>query len=352
MYLGNKDIPVLCQRIGSTQTNFYSNPWPSNGTRWGEGKVVVGAFREDEEDPLYKYGSSVLTTPTRLFYSSVTHFFRPDAAPDATNTIEAAGSGIPNANSKIHRYASGNWELMYQAYVANFPTESNGTGSCANQRATLNLVYNGLIDLFNGNIFVKSITWLSGQETVFNQPIKLEPRHWSTANDVSNLTDFTSMLTFEILGRMCHLLGDMSVPVHVKSECHAINICTDADGDSYERFLDVENSDEWLLSKPEATYWDADRVWLNYHNIMNPFLESEDPLYYLMYTMAQITDHFPTDIQDGNDNIPTMNTELLNFYPSNKIPRTVAEFNEDSWSNKHKIRDATIPHVIRAMAGL
>lgn len=258
---------------------------------------------------------------------------------------------VPNAYQKFMKYVNGGWELNINLILYGFPTRSDGTGGCATQRAIVTFRYNSLKDLYlNKNIYVTKVTWLSGQQTIYNAPIKFRSYHWSSLNSGSyNL--FFSKLTFEILGRMCHLLGDMSVPAHSRNDIHG----SDATGirqDTYEKYFGYD------------FYWNANSV---YYNFGGPFIPSSEPLHFLLYTTAQLSNYFGSNGPyngEGNNFIGgNYNYEEFN-YLNNQLNGFLTHIdgydiramrgndNEYTPNIKKYIRDKTFPHTIRATAGL
>jgi len=49
-HLSGVDIAQLKNNLGTTHSGGWLNNWPSYGIPWSDGKIVAGAFREDEED--------------------------------------------------------------------------------------------------------------------------------------------------------------------------------------------------------------------------------------------------------------------------------------------------------------
>ncbi|HEX9007025.1 MAG TPA: T9SS type A sorting domain-containing protein, partial [Bacteroidota bacterium] len=153
--------------------------------------------------------------------------------------------------------------------------------------------------------------------------------------------DVRDVVVWEVLGRMCHLLGDMSVPAHAHLDEHGLN------PDSYEDYV----------GGPGDPYkaWSASNV--------GPAVIRNEPgrqvLHFLMYLMQQRADHFGSNGPangNGNDNIGGDATSLerglltgadLSWYGG---PTTDA----GPWSetNLKTIRDKTLPFAIRATAGL
>ena len=91
---------------------------------------------------------------------------------------------------------------------------------------------------------------------------------------------------YEILGRMCHLLEDMSVPDHAHNTSHA--------GVYGMRSSPYEGTEEAL------TEWNAQDLIDEDLSFLDPY-ESEQPILYLMYYLNQIGDHYADALLDGDD---------------------------------------------------
>ncbi|GIK60854.1 MAG: hypothetical protein DAHOPDDO_02519 [Ignavibacteriaceae bacterium] len=326
-----RNIPIMQAALGFNEDGGFVSHWPGeNGNPWIEGKIVAGAFREDEEDVMYGYGDGIGDL-SRMAWASITHFWNADYGDEYLSHLNAPFDGYyPNALMKLRKYVSGDWEIKnYLALVWGLP---NGNGvPCATQWANLHLTYNSLSDMYqNKKIYVTAVEFF-GSGTVYYNPPRL-----LTNTNLQNISVeyLANTLTWEILGRMCHLLADMSVPAHVHCDVHW------PDTDPYENAMAYGTL---------ATYWNATRVWNIFGNIMDP-LNKPDPLRYLMYDQNQYADHFGSRDFSGDDVISPP-PYMIPYYPYNIQPTnlTGATLTE---TEKINIRDNTFPHVIRATAGL
>ncbi|NWF89311.1 MAG: hypothetical protein HXY50_07580 [Ignavibacteriaceae bacterium] len=239
--------------------------------------------------------------------------------------------------------------------VANIPYPDGG--GCAQQNATLHLSYNSLPDLFiNENIYITQATYLDG-DVYYDPPIRLinEYLMFTTVEELVN------KFTWEILGRMCHLLQDMSVPTHAHGDAH--NLCDDGiNYDTYETWVGAG------VAPYNSPYLSIS------HNGMSGFLNpigKDKPLYYLMYRVQQVADHFGSNGPyngDGNDYLPVTTPSYYNIplYTLPSSPTSVNDFacctdlagelcyNRDGTSlqNRINIRDATLPLAISGTAGI
>ncbi|MCZ7616656.1 MAG: hypothetical protein M5T52_24595 [Ignavibacteriaceae bacterium] len=93
--------------------------------------------------------------------------------------------------------------------------------------------------------------------------------------------EFRERIAFEILGRMCHLLQDMSVPAHANLDPHGDDPALI--DDYYESYFGYDY------------YWNAQNVYTQIGGMINPYLyQPSNPLHFLMYTTNQMANHFAT----------------------------------------------------------
>lgn len=119
-------------------------------------------------------------------------------------------------------------------------------------------------------------------------------------------------IAMEMLGRISHLLADMSVPAHVHSDGHAgCNFCAwlinndDLNKSSYEEWCG-SNLESWLTSYNDGRVIGDDGFM--------PYIicyDDYEAMYHLFYTMNQITQHFPSDDKPGNNITPMGTNELI-----------------------------------------
>lgn len=167
-------------------------------------------------------------------------------------------------------------------------------------------------------------------------------------------------LSMNILGKILHLLADMSVPAHVHNDEHAARKLTITGSwhtgfcDKYEGWL--THGDGGFMAFEENWYWD-------YYNTLNQkggyidISQQDDPLLFIMYTVNQIADFFASDDVDGDSDLPqgsnsiidAMYSELETIYSPDHPVRNSHEMTSDESA---QIRDTVFPFVIRATAGV
>ena len=228
--------PVLKNHIGS-QIGY------DGGSAWNSGLILSGAWREDKEDVVYGYCNAKPPVTTGLdgaianlilagvdiwtgsaeCYSSITHFWEPDDG-DFTESTMHVRSGfsisyyfsMPNAYQKIRKYADGGWGVNWNAPDGLKLISENGHTmriERAYLEAPLNFTfsYNSLIDLYKTKR-IYFVTSAGSNYRVYDETIG----HYVQYTGAVYLSPaYRDCFTFEIIGRMCHLLQDMSVPTHV-----------------------------------------------------------------------------------------------------------------------------------------
>lgn len=351
-----KKYPVLFNNLGTFEQNIGDYPWI-------EGKIITGAWREDCEDIVY--GFSMYNPPPGCnseflqwltvnlnnqneFYSSVTHFWQPESGDTEVSGLRTylysfPVYGIqtlyaPNAYQKMTKLAYGGYSFPVSLITHDLPYYGNATS-----HSIVYLQYNSITDLYkNRNLYVtKVVNSATGQVYELNPRVKLTSNHLVLRN-IDNLID---CITFEILGRMCHLLQDMSVPAHVHRDCHG----SSDDGirqDCYENYFGYDFGFDFMS------------VYNNYGAFINP-VDKINPLHFLMYTTAQMADHFGSNGPyegDGNDVIgANALQDEITFLNQMNIPSfggPMALTNPLTDNDKLNIRSKMIPQAIRATAGL
>jgi hypothetical protein len=308
------NLPAISTHLGYDQgssTGELTDPW-----------IVAGAYNEDEADHVYHHGTPL--TPFDMWFkpfTSVTHFWRIPS--DQLHSYDAAYSdlgyvgSVENAYMKTCKFRDGGW-FFWVRWEPELWSRYR---------------YYSLFDLYvNRRVYWEKDANTLGQEFYHNC-------------DVYLTREQADAITFNILGRMAHLLGDMSVPAHVHSDVH---LPIAGLWDWYEEDMDIEDHPSVV------EVWYAGNVLNLKGGFINPYGNSDDPLHFLMYTMNQIADYFPSRNVDGN----------ALYAPVGEIASTLAPFGppissseyaqggDNLWPTIYNIRDATMPYLIRATAGL
>ncbi|HCX73814.1 MAG TPA: hypothetical protein DHM37_08855 [Candidatus Cloacimonas sp.] len=172
--------------------------------------------------------------------------------------------------------------------------------------------------------------------------------------------NYRKHMSLNILGRIIHLLSDMSVPAHVHNDEHAPRKLTVTGSwhteycDNYEGW--IEHGSGGLMAFEDNYFWNYENILLEKGGHID-ITNENDPLFYLMYTVNQIADFFASDDKDGDINLPqgtntiinAMYQELNTQYPIGHPVRTAHSLTMDECA---QIRDTVFPFVIRATAGV
>ncbi len=183
-----------------------------NGSDWNDPNglnVALGAWNEDWLDPIWYYQNSPSQCTSNSFETAtVTHFWKADAGDLQTNSFPLATgcgySNIPNAWTKAQYYLFGNWGINIATHFS-----SGGIVTSA-------AYYNSLIEFFK-----------TGKMEIFGQWVSggmggLSPTFYpfTTPKDTFINLGLAQSMGYTILGRIAHLLGDMSVPAHTHGIMH------------------------------------------------------------------------------------------------------------------------------------
>jgi hypothetical protein len=340
--------------IGNNETEH--DNWESIG----DSKVVAGAWYEDEFDIVYHYGffkrpnyndlpqwaEEILWgtfANSKDAHTSITHFWDADNGENSQTHLTATLSGdigqatwsftIPeNAMIKIRRYSNGSYEARWKNFELFHWDEAPywGYGN--------DFLMPSLSDIYDriGTInATKYMDYLFEMQDT-NFPIL----------DLSNMSSQSkNLIIYNTLGRMCHLLQDMSVPAHVHNTAHPGNKQTSfgviAQYSDY-----YENNVMNYIENHKA--WTAQEVFSERGEFINPYVY-DDAIYYLMYFMNQISDHYADGKVNGDDIYDATIPGLTSIIPSLEEPTSTSEIND---INCKSMYDVLMPYAIRNTAGL
>jgi hypothetical protein len=266
--------------IGTTET---SGPWDFTN----QARVVAGAWREDDEDVIWNY--SCPTIPPLLWQYTNTHFWKVEN-PNNPNqytpyTLSGNCYGFPwecgpvpgSAWDRLNKYINGGWTLHKQ-----FPNTQvdfqrwDGQGVYhLGSLGPFGIIYEGLVEgsrNLYGTGYARIVSYYNeaGQEEPFNHPYEVRLAG-------------NKYLCYEILGRMAHCLGDMSVPAHTHLDPHP-QAC--GEGDSYEQRMDGQYQN-YTASNCGGP-------------LVDPFFQTQyHPVYYLAFLQNQIARWFPSNDAGG-----------------------------------------------------
>ncbi|MBN8571852.1 MAG: T9SS type A sorting domain-containing protein [Ignavibacteria bacterium] len=317
-------------------TDQHDGPWSTSN----QGRVVAGSWREDDEDVIWDYACPVI--PPFIYQYTNTHFWKVDDGPNHMNNIFAnCLTGLdcgdyPNAFQKITKYQQGGWKLknnfsMGQIHEVRYQRWDGQGYVYVTSFGPVGFKYEGLVEgsrnLYNtGYMEIVSYTNSAGIEIEVNPPVAIR-------------SIINKYYAYEILGRMCHLLGDMGVPAHIHVDTHpAPWPCYE--GDSYETKM-KSLKEEYTANNTNGSF-------------INPFTHNYmPPIQYLMTIMAQVADMFPSNDFEGNNNWPLYYD--MPDYQNLDIHRDIFTSYGDqgvSAENCRKIANYCMRYNLRTTAGL
>ncbi|TGE25958.1 T9SS type A sorting domain-containing protein [Hymenobacter aquaticus] len=272
-------IPALRDAIGLNYHGKGNDAQPFNNSY----PIGVGAWREDSEDPIYHYDLG-----HGGFTPSITHFWDADNPNENYESVPlniGYTSKAPNAWEKARVY------LFCQdrngAHDVTIPFVMPGVGYLRNYIIT----YTSLPELYKGNYYLEGISNAdgSGRINYYHQP------QFNQA--------FGKPVALQILGRVAHLLGDMSVPAHTHSHLHP---CPANRPDHYENDMGNTYYSNNNLNKcekdPGGSYpaysWTAATAAQQGGLLtdIHCMASARDKAKFLFYTMNQLADFFPSGV--------------------------------------------------------
>lgn len=328
---------AMDNRIGTWWEGFYNT---SNS--WTKGYVVSGAWLEDEDDVVYHY--SIMGTPT------MTHFWDPantncDLNPDNTK-IEIENYCYENVYRKTQaywngkKYAGEDWLHLISMPVVSGPNLP-GAGNY-----TLFLRYDDLSNVYKYNQIYVTSAWKSALEHYDYNP----PRPLMDFNLQGGTRAKIETICWEIVGRMCHLLGDQSVPAHTHNDPHACGVpwmgC-----DTYEQFYMAPPYNHYL----DYDYHDALEQGIPYGGLpIVTWNGSQPPFRFLLYTTNQLADRFPSNDEDGDYyyDLYGPNGEPHSDVISPIMSTINVSFTEQSYETFEECASKVYPFAMRTTAGL
>lgn len=279
---------------------------------------------------------------------SSTHFWYSDDGDELNTTMRAGVTflgthvvsfTVPNAYQKFMKFSNPNrsWTLKYYdgntARQSTFTKAGGGTITIT-WYDCLGFQYNSLKDLY-----LTGRAWIVGHYNSLGQWINCDyelvlGQGWRDA------------FTWELLGRMCHLLQDMSVPAHANIDPHGDDPALIED--YYENYFGYD------------FYWNAQNIYSQIGGMINPYqYQSSNSLHFLMYTTNQMANHFATQgphKKFNNDYFGGKGTSAEITYLNSLdvfqfgIPTSDnGPWNYDAIVN---VRNKMLPQAIRATAGL
>ncbi|MFC1887895.1 T9SS type A sorting domain-containing protein [Candidatus Cloacimonadota bacterium] len=338
----------LAAYLGTDEVeNIQEDPVVFNSV--GALKVVGGSWFEDEYDMVYHYGTYRVPDYNnmppwfeelvfsedfnRAAHTTITHFWNADFGEDApthlNDALEYGDFSInweftisKNALKKIRKYINGEYESRW---LYSEPVEWSDYGSCTANDFDIP----PLLDLYSGNGVLQAVSCLIEGDDEW---------HDTTAPVLDFPASIRKGIVYNLLGRMCHLLQDMSVPAHAHNTSHA---------GIYGMYFDIFESNEMDYFN-EISDWSAFDVYMQYGELIDPYVH-EDPIYYLSYFLDQIADFFPDGEHAGDSNYDSSIPGLIEVFETLENDLQPNELNSENCVYMYNV---LIPYAIRATAGL
>ncbi len=357
-------------------------PDPGTGP-WDRHTIMAGAWREDAEDIIYGHGGpnkalqpgfdlnrpgscmevvyDVLTDSfkvdarTQEGFISVTHFWDPDASNRTLikrgihmtadwpfNCLDTQDQWLyitPAANAweKFQMFMRPQGQLAIRdRWWAAGDLMFDATGAVvlilpphADEKEEVRIRYNTLVELYNTGVCTIELPGSTIAVPVVLTQLQRNRYVW------------------EILGRVCHLLGDMSVPAHTHKDMHMGNIHISEMNYRIVLRVDIEDDDSyetWMASGANA-WWTADQI----QEGLIPLSGVNDPLHFLMSSMRSLAAAFASDDFDGTGAYVAQPRYISDIPSLHNLP---AGMTAQKLGMMMNIRDNTLPYAIRATATL
>lgn len=216
------DIPEIREHLGTM------DPWYRGDRPWQRGFITTGAWREDEENVVNPYSIWLPTGAIPL--PTVDHFWDADRGDASENWLRVLIQNqhrktigpYMNAYKKIIAYAYPNrsWILKYAPGTSNIYQydfrRPDGSIVTFTFSIAIGFEYNSLVELYK-----TGRAWVVGYYDVTGRWINADIRPDILPCEVILTKAYRDKFVWEILGRMCHLLGDTSVPAYAHVDEHA-----------------------------------------------------------------------------------------------------------------------------------
>lgn len=333
--------------VGTTEV--YQTDWSKS---WGSGFLVTGAWLEDVTDVVYHYGIGSQPTynqtlpmneilaafgSTQEAYTSITHYWDADGGTtsnvflnDKVNGIYWSFSINANAFNKIKQYENGTYSFR------DFYFPKKMYLSCQNNQPG-NIAFAADWNIYPVTTMYKNEPGQMSFNIKYYQSIYDGNWYRFTCTTAGQLCN-PMRLGIEILGRMCHLLEDMSVPEHVQNISHA----------------NKSGMRSSLYEENEMSFkqWTADEIFASGKKYFNPFFvtpNNTDPIYNLMYVLNQITDHYAGSGVDGDNDFDKSYLKITTTLNALGLSQKASEINYERCRSMHDILQ---PLTIQLTAGL
>lgn len=375
-YIIKQAYSLLVHHLGTSIPEFDKHILGNNGLcnegefdkladfHWQYSTVAGGAWSEDIHDPVrFMHEKDIFFGLGKGSLTSINHFWDPDSKnPQYNESFRLA------LNHNPWPYSWWDFSVCSMAHNLDFYID---TDLMAYKKA---IIYLGIKE-YRPKITDYAFFTCKGQSIM--SPIYFGYSLSDWYHDFFQYGDTVLQnrkkdIIYQFIGRVCHLLGDMSIPAHVHCDEHGL---------WHDPYEDAMNYKEWdgnkmspcidedkniSSAKERVEFWNAEKIFSEKGSIVNPWCYPADqnPYWFLFYTTAQIADHFASNRSNGDDNyqhigeIDDILTSERNAILKGPVESFFYAGNPDVSGYAHKeedllaIRDITFPYVIRATAGL
>ena len=274
-------------------SNSIMAPWIGNlGNTTYLTSIISGAHNEDKQDIIYMncgfnlnmFGINIVPC-TR---TTINHFWNADYGDNDPVTILGTDD---NALKKAEHLWYGTHNFFVGVSFADY-----GVVDKVDQYGLSNLYHTG------------NVKWIGYWNSI--------GQYFSKNLNKTYTTEYRRRISYDILGRICHLLADMSVPAHAHNDAHSP--VSEEGTDDFE---------QWVKNNHSSYTWvDA----LAQGGTLFDVTEKNFPIRYLMYVVNQYADFFPSDgdwsgvyLGDSDYSSSYIKDGKTDYYPilDNKIGR-------------------------------
>ncbi|MDQ7816411.1 MAG: T9SS type A sorting domain-containing protein [Melioribacteraceae bacterium] len=351
-YQHGKMSPLFESYFKDASGNFYPYGSPSHQS---VSHAIGGAWAEDHSDVVFGYCGFPIPF-TECTAVSASHFWNPDLLPYSLNTLEFTSGQFENAFKKAEILWAGNQNIIMPGPFA-FTSPSIEQTALVNKGfspydtyAFLKIKYNTLPDLVKSRKY-----YITGVITIYNTNVNFNPPIEIIAGEYNLDLIFAG----NILGRLCHLLADMSVPAHVRVRSHPCDI---AKGDRYEMEIGGKywsSAGESCNSMPAtflAQNWTYQQAVAQGSAIS--VYNKNNPIKFLFYTSAEIADVFncyryPNETFNGNRVFNSIDPYTGDNYNEMVSIINIIPTQFSNWTQElNSIASSALVYSFRATAGL
>ena len=373
-----REAPNMAKRIEP-----HLGGWSAGERPWQERSIMAGAWREDCEDVVYGYGGPIKQQSPPVEVSRKSGVFGEYYVQLEKSLKDNPGfrEGLVTATHFWDPTAPNNW--LFKEGIRLRGTLLLAALTTDNQSITIKPHANAwdkaqLLFRPNWNVAVRDKWWEEHGRYYYNDgtaelslPQKLSDqqeirmRYESLAHlyntgecylDIPGMNISTKFVlskeqrdrfVWELLGRVCHLLADMSVPAHTHRDMHMGNFSISESTLSGSITITVRDDDSyesWIRPGFNA-------VWTG-ENIAGGLIDitgQSDPLHYLFRSTRERAASFASEDSDGHGQyrgMPRHVSDIPERYNETNI------YDAEKTAMMRNIRDNTLPYVIRATATL